>query len=294
VLLRSFSDKELRVWLKLEYTNPGGSHKDRAAYYMIKQAFEKGLLRPGSRIVEVSSGNTAISLAWIGRRLGLEVYIVVDSRVSPTKVSLLKMLGAKVEIAPLVPPEHPLFKRNIAIAIAREKSAVFLDQDSNDANHLAHYESTCVEIVEQLGRVSAFVMGVGTGGTITGVGRCLKERMGSDVKIYGVVPKGSSLDPSVSTGRRSYIEGLVGSTKPELYNKYSKYVDELIPISEEEALAKLRVLMMNEGIAAGPSTGAAIAAIEKLKNLGKIRGDVVTIAADSIVRYPHILEKLVG
>lgn len=290
VRLRSFSGGGVSVWLKLEYTNPGGSHKDRAALYMISRAVEEGVLKPGGSIVEVSSGNTAISLAWIGRRLGLSVYIVVDARVSKSKVALLKALGARVEVAPVVPPDHPMFKRNVALRIAKERNAVFLDQDNNEANHLAHYETTGAEIARQVRGVKAFVMGIGTGGTVTGVGRRLKEELGSSVRVIGVVPRGSPLDRE--GGPQSYIEGLVSSKEPGLYEKFGRYVDELIAVSEEEALDALRRLVREEGIPAGLSTGAALAAIEKLRRRGVLEGDVVTIAADSLLRYPHLLEKL--
>jgi len=290
VRLRSFSGDGVSVWLKLEYTNPGGSHKDRAALYMISRAVEEGVLKPGGSIVEVSSGNTAISLAWIGRRLGLDVYIVVDARVSKSKVALLKALGARVEVTPVVPPDHPMFKRNVALRIAKERNAVFLDQDNNEANHLAHYETTGAEIAAQVRSVKAFVMGIGTGGTVTGVGRRLKEELGSSVRVIGVAPRGSPLDRE--GGPQSYIEGLVSSKEPGLYEKFGMYVDELIAVSEEEALDALRRLVREEGIPAGLSTGAALAAIEKLRRRGVLEGDVVTIAADSLLRYQHLLEKL--
>jgi len=153
--------------------NPGGSHKDRTALYMLKGAFEEGTLAGSKGVVEASSGNTAISLAWMGRRLGLEVYIVVDEKTSKLKVALLKALGAKVIVARSVPPEHPESKANVARRLASEKRLVFLNQDANPYNHLAHYETTGSEVAEQVRprKRLVFVMGVGTGGTVTGVGR---------------------------------------------------------------------------------------------------------------------------
>ncbi len=164
-----------RVLVKLEYMNPTGSHKDRIALYMIRKAEREGLLKPGGLVVEASSGNTAISIAWVARLLGYKACVVVDERVAPAKVALIRALGAEVVFAPPVDPSHPKYYRNLARRIAEERGGVYLNQFENEANVQAHYETTAKEIWEQTGgKIDAFVMGVGTGGTITGVGKFFK------------------------------------------------------------------------------------------------------------------------
>lgn len=272
------------VYVKLEYLNPTGSHKDRIAYYMIKRAEEEGKLKPNGVVVEASSGNTAISVAWLARIKGYKAYIVVTERTSPVKVSLLKALGAEVVVAPHVPPDHPKHYRKVAEELARKVNGVFLNQYANEANVQAHYETTAVEIWRQMkGKINAFVMGVGTGGTLTGVGRFLKERL-KDVKVVAVVPKGSAL--SKSGGELEYIEGLIEESKPILYNP--KVVDDIIEVSASEA-KEYMLKLLSEGILAGPSTGANIyASLKVSEELGSGK-NVVTIAADSIFRYVYML-----
>jgi len=275
------------VYVKLEYLNPTGSHKDRIALYMIREAERRGLLKPGGLVVEASSGNTAISVAWLASQLGYRALIVVDEGTSPAKVALIKALGAKVVFAPKVPWDHPDHAINLARRLAAERGGVFLNQFENEANVRAHYETTAAEIYGELGSgISAFVMGIGTGGTIAGVAKFLKER-GVPARIVGVVPKGSP----IATGQPTLgepIEGLATSAVSGIYSRYSGLIDEVVEVGYEEARETMLKLAREEGVLGGLSTGANVAvALKVAERLGK--GAVVTLAPDSIFRYTHLL-----
>jgi len=277
------------IYLKLEYMNPGGSHKDRIAYYMLKDATESGKLREGGCIVEVSSGNTALSLAWMCVRLGLKAVFIAEADISPVKMALLRLLGVevvKVDVSGIGDVD-PRFLR--ARELEAKFNGLFINQFSNEANFRAHYETTAREIVDQLnGRVDAFVMGVGTGGTIAGVGKYLKEKLGRDVLVVGVVPKGSSIIHGKPVGGE-YIDGLAKNVIPELFLKYRGYIDRVVEVSEGDSVGMVKMLALKEGLFVGPSTGAAVfEALKVAEELGSGR-NVVTIAADSLVRYPYLL-----
>jgi len=275
------------VYVKLEYLNPTGSHKDRIALYMIREAEQRGLLKPGGLVVEASSGNTAISVAWLASQLGYKPLIVVDEGTSPAKVALIKALGAEVVFAPKVPWDHPDHAIKLAGKLAAERGGVFLNQFENEANVRAHYETTAAEIYGGLGSgIGAFVMGIGTGGTIAGVAKFLKER-GVPASIVGVVPKGSP----IATGRPTLgepVEGLATSTVSGIYSKYSGLIDEVVEVGYEEARETMLKLAKEEGVLGGLSTGANVAvALKVAERLEK--GAVVTLAPDSIFRYTHLL-----
>ena len=273
--------------MKLEYLNPTGSHKDRIALYMIREAERKGSLRPGGLVVEASSGNTAVSVAWLASQLGYRALIVVEEGTSPAKVALIRALGAEVVFAPRVPWSHPDHMVKLAERLAAERGGVFLNQYENEANVKAHYETTAPEIYAELGDgVGAFVMGIGTGGTIAGVAKFLRER-GVPARIVGVVPKGSP----VATGGQTLgepIEGLATSTVPGIYVRYSSLIDEVVEVGYEEARETMLRLAREEGVLGGLSTGANVAvALKVAERLDK--GVVVTLAPDSIFRYTHLL-----
>lgn len=279
--------KKAPVYVKLEYMNPTGSHKDRIALYMIKEAEQRGLLKPGGLVVEASSGNTAISVAWLASQLGYKALIVVDEGTSPAKVALIKALGAEVVSAPRVPWDHPDHMVKLAKRLAAERNGVFLNQFENEANVRAHYETTAAEVYEELGSgIGAFVMGIGTGGTIAGVAKFLRER-GVPARIVGIVPRGSP----VATGRQTLgepIEGLATSTVSGIYVRYSNLIDEVVEVGYEEARETMLKLAREEGVLGGLSTGANVAvALEVAERLEK--GAVVTLAPDSIFRYTHLL-----
>ena len=273
------------VYVKLEFLNPTGSHKDRIAYYMIKDALDRGLVKESGCVVEASSGNTAMAVAWVSLLLGLRAVLVVNEDASPVKVAAMEALGAKVILS------RPEEKRDIAERIAREEGCVFLNQSGNEANVRAHYETTGPEILKALGDVDAFVMGIGTGGTVCGVGRYLKERLGSKVLIVGVVPKGSVIT-SPEASSRDVIEGLSTYSVPDIVKRYRDVIDRIIEVSYDEALKTLAKVVRYEGILGGPSTGANIyVALRVAKELGRGK-KVVTIAPDTILKYPELLKEI--
>ncbi|MCD6480054.1 cysteine synthase family protein [Candidatus Bathyarchaeota archaeon] len=281
--LRRIAPEGAEIYLKLEYTNPGGSHKDRIAYYMIRDAVEKGLLRRGDPVIEVSSGNTATAIAWIASRLGLRAMLILEPEVSEVREMALRLLGAETV---RIESEEEQFRR--AGEMAEEMGGVFLNQFENEANIKAHYETTGPEILEQMNRdIDAFVMGIGTGGTIIGVGRRLKEEIGS-VRIIGVVPRGSALLHEEAR-HEDRIGGLSKVIKPRFYIENRHIVDQVIEVSQAMAIETVRRLAAMEGLLVGPSTGAAVhAAIEVAEELGE-GCRLVTIAADSLFRYPQLL-----
>jgi len=282
--LRRIAPEGVEIYLKLEYTNPGGSHKDRIAYYMIRDAVEKGLLRRGDPVIEVSSGNTATAIAWIASRLGLRPMLILEPEVSEVREMALRLLGAETV---RIESEEEQFRR--AGEMAEEMGGVFLNQFENEANIKAHYETTGPEILEQMNRdIDAFVMGIGTGGTIIGVGRRLKEEIGS-VRIIGVVPRGSALVHEEAR-HEDRVGGLSKVIKPRFYIENRHIVDQVIEVSQAAAIETVRRLAALEGLLVGPSTGAAVhAAIKVAEELGE-GCRLVTIAADSLFRYPQLLK----
>lgn len=282
--LRRIAPEGAEIYLKLEYTNPGGSHKDRIAYYMIRDAVEKGLLRRGDPVIEVSSGNTATAIAWIASRLGLRPMLILEPEVSEVREMALRLLGAETV---RIESEEEQFRR--AEEMAEEMGGVFLNQFENEANIKAHYETTGPEILEQMNRdIDAFVMGIGTGGTIIGVGRRLKEEIGS-VRIIGVVPRGSALLHGEAR-HEDRIGGLSKVIKPRFYIENRHIVDQVIEVSQAMAIETVRRLAAMEGLLVGPSTGAAVhAAVKVAEEFGE-GCRLVAIAADSLFRYPQLLK----
>jgi len=280
---RIVKESSAEIYVKLEYLNPTGSHKDRIAYYMIKDAEERGLIEPGGTIVEASSGNTAIAVAWIASLLGYKAKIFVEEGISETKVSLIRSLGAEVVKAPPGESDYAEAARKHA----EDHGYLFLNQYENEANVKAHYETTGPEIYRQLnGRLDAFVMGIGTCGTIAGVGKFLREKLGKRVKIVGVVPRNSRIIKK--EGRPDRIEGLASELIPGIWRRYSHLVDEVMEVSCDDALQTMRKLMRYEGILGGLSTGANVhAALKLAEDIGE--GVIATIAPDTILKYPHLL-----
>ncbi len=258
-------DPELRceVLLKVEFTNPGGSVKDRIALHMVREAERKGLLKPGGRIVECSSGNTGFGLCLVAAALGYRITIVIPDKMSREKIVALRALGGEVVIAPSnVGPEDPQHYTQIAGRIAREQGAWWPNQYHNPDNATAHYLSTAPEIWEQAGgRISSFVCGVGTGGTFTGIARYLKEQDPA-VRCVGVDPPGSILHVYWQTGRvppsAPYaVEGVGMEEVPEAWDK--ELVDDFLVVEDEESFAVARRLAQTTGIFGGGSSGFALA-----------------------------------
>ncbi|MEM1941723.1 MAG: cysteine synthase family protein [Candidatus Nitrosocaldus sp.] len=264
--LRSFSSNRVRILAKLEWFNPFGSVKDRAAYWMFKDAEGKGLIARGRHvIIEPTSGNTGIALAGIARLLGYEVEIVIPEKVSEETKNILRSLGANLyetsdDLCPRVgvgtDQSISLAK---AIARARPDKYYMPNQYENDANFLAHYEGTGPEIWMQTnGMVTHFVAGVGTGGTITGVGLYLKER-NKAIQVIAVQPQRQHL----IQGLRNFEE----SNVPTLFERRANVVDEWHTITNEESFKMVRELYERERLLVGPSSGCAMAAACKVKEM---------------------------
>ena len=247
---------------KLEATNPGGSVKDRPAITMIEAAEAEGLLQPGGTIVEPTSGNTGVGLAIVASQRGYDCIFVMTDKVSEEKVALLKAYGARVVVCPVaVPPDDPQSYYSTAERIMRETPGAFRpNQYHNPHNPRAHYETTGPEIWEQTkGRLTHFVAGAGTGGTITGVGRYLKEQ-NPDVQIVVADPEGSVY--SGGSGRPYLVEGVGEDFWPDTYDP--KVVDITIPISDADSFNMARRVTREEGILIGGSGGTAVAAASEL------------------------------
>lgn len=241
---------------KVEMFNPGGSVKDRPAVAMIDAAERDGLLPPGGTIVEPTSGNTGVGLAIVAAQRGYRCVFVMSDKMSPEKVALLRAYGAEVVVCPTaVPPEHPDSYYSVADRLTRETPNSFRpDQYSNQNNPIEHERSTGPEIWEQTeGRVTHFVAGVGTGGTITGIARHLK-RMKPDVQIIGADPEGSVY--SGGTGRPYLVEGVGEDFWPTTYDP--ALVDRTVMVTDAESFAAARRVTREEGLLIGGSGGTAV------------------------------------
>jgi len=269
------------VWLKLESFNPGGSVKDRAALGMIRAAEEAGMLRPGSTIVEPTSGNTGIALAMIAAVRGYRLVLVMPETMSIERRRLLAAYGAELVLTPGEEGMAGAVKRAQEL-LAQNPDWFMLDQFSNPANPAVHARTTAEEILSQLeGRIDAFVAGVGTGGTITGVGRQLKRRL-SRVQVVAVEPARSAVLSGQSAGPHR-IQGIGAGFVPAILDR--KVIDQIIRVDDEQAVAAARRLAREEGLLLGISSGAAVhAALQVAAELGAGK-NVVAIAPDTGERY---------
>ena len=268
------------VYAKLEYLNPGGSVKDRAAVGMIRRAEQQGLLRPGSTIIEATAGNTGIGLALIGVNKGYRVVLFVPERFSREKVQVMEALGAEVHRTPDSEGIQGAIRRAKELAAGIPDSFTAL-QFENPANPDFHYETTAPEIFEQMqGRVDALVIGVGTGGTFSGVARYLKERL-PKVLAVAVETKGSVLGGGPPGEHK--VEGIGASFIPKTFD--GSLADEILMVRDDDAFAMVKELARKCGVLAGSSSGASVfAAVQVAKRLGPDKR-VVTLVADSAERY---------
>jgi len=268
------------IYGKLEYLNPGGSVKDRAAIGIIRRAEQEGKLAPGGTIVEATAGNTGIGLALIGVNRGYKVRLFVPENFSQEKVIIMRALGAEVERTPDAEGMAGAIRRAKEL-VARDRSAFMAGQFENMANPDYHQETTAVEMFEQMdGKIDAVVVGCGTCGTFTGVSRYMKDRL-RGVLAIAVETQGSVLGGGEPGPHK--VEGIGASFIPATFD--ASVCDEIIAVNDENAFATVKRLAAEEGVLAGSSGGAAVfAALQIARRLGSGKR-VATIIPDSAERY---------
>jgi len=278
------------IYAKLDFLNPMGSSKDRIARFLVEQAEQDGRLKPGDLIIENSSGNTAMGLALLAIQKGYRLKAVVRDRTSKEKLDQLRALGVDVHrVDTSLPPEHPDSYNKITPRLAKElPDCYFPDQHNNRENNEAHYRLTGPEIWEQMeGRIDAFVAGMGTGGTIAGTGRYLKEQ-NPNIRIIAVDVEGSIFTEYFRTGK-------VGKPSPYLLEGLGdefligtadfSVIDDMIQVSDRTAFLAARDLARREGLLTGGSSGAAIYAALQVAESMPAGSRVVTLFPDSASRY---------
>ena len=280
--VRAFPGQKADILVKLEYFNPGGSVKDRIALEMIEDAERRGILAPGATIIEPTSGNTGVGLAWVGRAKGYTVILTMPETMSQERRSLLKALGATLELTPGAAGMKG------AIARAEElrdstPGAVILGQFTNPANPAVHERTTGEEIWrDTAGKVDLFVAGVGTGGTVSGTGKALKKHNPA-IRVVAVEPASSAVLSTGIAGKHK-IQGIGAGFEPATFDR--GVVDEIVPVADDDAIRSSRLLSAREGLLVGISSGAAYSAALTLasreENAGKT---IVALLPDTGERY---------
>ncbi len=278
------------IYVKVEYLNPAGSMKDRVAMNIIRDAEERGMLRPGGTIIEATSGNTGAGLAMVAAIRGYKCVFVMPDKMSQEKIDGLRAYGAKVVICPTaVEPSDPRSYYSVSRRIVEETpGAFYANQYHNPANPEAHYVNTAPEIWEQTGGdFDVFVAGMGTGGTISGCGRYFKER-NPDVQLIGVDPIGSLYYEYVKTGRLTkafsyYVEGIGEDFLPSTMNL--SLLDDVVQVDDRECFLMTRDLVRREGIFCGGSCGAAVMGAIKYARTLKEPKKILVLLPDSAQKY---------
>jgi cysteine synthase A len=272
-----------KLWLKLEKTNPGGSIKDRTAFGMVKDAFDKGILKENSTIVEPTSGNTGIALAMIGSYYNVKVILTMPENLTIERRKLLDLYGAELFLTDASMGMKAAIMK--AEEIRDEVNGIILNQFENPANIKIHFLTTGPELLSQMNfSIDAVVAGVGTGGTISGIGKFLKE-YSKKIKIFAVEPKES---PVISGGKPSShgIQGIGAGFIPKNYD--SSVIDGVLTVSTEEAKEMTAYLSKKEGLFLGISSGAAVAAAMELSKKFEHDSRIVVIAPDGGEKYLSI------
>jgi [CysO sulfur-carrier protein]-thiocarboxylate-dependent cysteine synthase len=263
----------VRIWAKLESRNPTGSVKDRVARAMIEDAEERGAIAPGQTILEPTSGNTGISLAMICRRKGYPLKVVMPENVTPERTQLLKMYGAEIVYSEGAKGSNGAVE--MALDMAEHDASFYMPyQYGNQANPLAHYNGTAVEILDELDEVAAFVAGLGTGGTLMGTGRRLKEELGDQVRIVAAEP----MQGEPVQGLRSLDDGFI----PPILDL--SLLDRKIFVTNADAIRFTRKLLEEEGLFVGVSSGAIARVAVRIAN-ELDEGSVVFVVADDGWKY---------
>jgi cystathionine beta-synthase len=276
------------ILAKCEHLNPGGSVKDRIALAIVEDAERRGVLRRGDTLIEATAGNTGLGLALVAALRGYKLVCVLPEKMSPDKRHALRAVGAEVIVTPNAPPSHVDNFQNVARRLAGARGWFLTDQFNSLANVAIHEQTTGPEILAQTeGKVAAFVAGVGTGGTITGVGRCLK-RANPAVRVVLADPVGSGLGEWAKTGivgpDSAYaVEGIGSSQPPSILDR--SVIDEVEQVSDRESFAVARRLLREEGLLVGGSAGTAVAAALRVAASGRLDGPVVALLPDSWDRY---------
>ena len=271
-----------RVLVKIEYFNPGGSVKDRIALAMIEDAEQRGVLRPGATIIEPTSGNTGVGLAWVGCSRGYRVVLTMPDTMSVERRNLLRAYGAELELTPGAQGMKGAIARAEELRQAID-GAVILGQFVNPANPAMHERTTAQEIWQDTdGVVDVFVAGAGTGGTVSGTGRALK-RHNPQVRVVAVEPATSPVLSGGAPGKHG-LQGIGAGFVPETYD--AQAVDQVVTIADEDAKASARLLAQREGLLVGISSGAAYAAALRLAALPEYAGKtIVALLPDTGERY---------
>lgn len=283
-------DFKATIWAKMEFMNPGGSIKDRIAKYMIEKAEKQGKIGAGSTIIENSSGNTAMGLAIVCRQKGYNLKIVLRDTTSPEKIKMLEVLGVEViKVDASLPPENPDSYNNFAMNLCKKDPSLFyIDQHNNLDNNEAHYMTTGPEIWEQMeGKIDYFVNGVGTGGTLFGAGKFLKEK-NPGIKLVGLDPIGSVFydwfkHKKMITPSRYLIEGM--GDEFILPTAQLEMMDDMLQVEDKKAFGWTKKLAFEEGIIAGGSSGANVwGAVQIAKQIDR-EANIVTLINDSGYKY---------